>query len=193
MIKNICIITDDINSYNYKRCYDRCKEFKYDQIQYVKDYSEDRAGSISANNHLSPFRQSKDKTDKTFLRFYSHYTIWQAVVKQQEPYLIIEDDAYQITPIPGNINHFLIDIINFSAGEHDFENILLTLEPKQKYGDQYVHFEDNSLSNQKVYLISPNGAKKLINFTKEQGWLPVGIHINSILVDLKYYRRKFFI
>jgi len=190
---NTCIITKDKISSDYIRCLERCKEFGYKEIQCVQDATEDRAGSISADNHLSPFRQSPDKTDPSFLRFFSHYKIWKAVVKQNKPYLIIEDDAYQLVPIPYNINYFLQDVINFSAGEHDFENILLELKPTKKHGECFNDFNENALKNQSAYLISPTGATKLIEFTTKQGWFPVNTHINSLIVNLKYYRRKFFI
>lgn len=190
---NICIITKDKNSANYTRCYERCKEFGYKEIQYLQDFEENRAGSISADLHLSPFRQSPDKTDNSFLRFFSHYKVWKAVVKQNKPYLIIEDDAYQIIPIPYNINHFLEDVINFSAGENDFENILEELQPTKKHGEHFNDFNENALKNQSAYLINTSGATKLIDFTTKQGWFPVNTHINSLVVNLKYYRRKLFI
>ena len=190
---NVCIITKDKNSTNYTRCYERCKEFGYKEIQYIQDNAEERVGSITADNHIPPFRQSKDKTDSTFVRYYSHHKEWKATSEQNKPYLIIEDDAYQIVPIPYNILHFLDDVINFSDGENDFENILEELKPNKKHGENFNDFLENSLKNQSAYLISPNGANKLLDFTTRQGWLPVNIHISSLILNLKYYRRKFFI
>ena len=98
-------------------------------------------------------------------------------------------------PIPGNVNDFYTEVLNLSAGEWEYENSIQSL-PKPNYnigGDDYPYFENNCLKNADAYLITPLGCKKALEVVRKYGWIIPRVMFNSILFDVKYYRRKLFV
>lgn len=132
--------------------------------------------------------------------FLSHYLLWKKCIERDSPIIIFEHDGLMIKPLPNVVVESNYDVLNLDYSsrqvvnywehvEKDFGTDILSWEKPQKWG--YSKFNKGSIDGIHGYIIKPNGAKKLINFAKEYGTLPADIHINSLVVDLKYTKTSY--
>ena len=112
--------------------------------------------------------------------FYSHYHLWQRILEQNKPALILEDDALLSKKLP----HFLQKAS--SLKEIDFIN-LESVGRKKIVSRKPIQIEacDTSLLHLYLdrngaggYILFPSGAKKLLTFAK-QGIGLADAHIRS--------------
>jgi len=141
---------------------------------------------------------SKHKTDSDFEKFYNHFRAWKKCIELDKSVLITEDYRWQQWPIPGNINEHYTEVLNLSAGEWEFENSIVSLENHNnwhigQHDDYNAGFVPRSLSNFDAYLITPLGCKKALDIVVKYGYMIPRVMFNSVLFDVKYFKRKLFI
>lgn len=124
--------------------------------------------------------------------FASHWQLWNECVKKQEPIVVLEHDGIAIRKIPANVIDQIEDVCHLDA----FLPFNTNFEPKSEeyfniYNDsinshnlEHVisypinkFYDDNDISGCSFqgaygYLLTPNGANKLINFVKVWGAFP---------------------
>lgn len=132
--------------------------------------------------------------------FLSHYMLWKKCIERDTPIIIFEHDGLLIKPLPQVLFESEYDVLNLDYSSREVDNywehveknfgteILSWVKP-EKMG--YSKFNTGSIDGIHGYIIKPSGAKKLINFAKEYGTLPADIHINSLVVDLKYTKTSY--
>ena len=138
--------------------------------------------------------------------FFSHYDLWTKCINQNEPILILEHDAHFTSKT--NINEydgFDGDILNLgfpSWGSIDRPDkkiesqwnkkpsgILLREKCEGKHNqmkpwlDGFCHCDTSFLYGAQSYIVTPNGAKKLLNDVPN-GILPADIFIRQEIVDI---------
>jgi glycosyl transferase family 25 len=114
--------------------------------------------------------------------FYSHYRLWQKCLDLNETICIFEDDVNIIRP--------LIPV--------KFEDILITVLGARK-NRKYLHYLqdptgeptaaeylNSSMPGTPGYMITPQGANKLLNYYKNT-FLPSDNAINKSVVDMKIH------
>lgn len=114
--------------------------------------------------------------------FYSHYRLWKRALKLNEPICIFEDDV--------TIHRKLVPV--------EFEDILIVSLGAKK-SDRYKHFLNNptgepraedyqnaSMPGTTGYIITPAGAKKLLNAYRKT-FLASDNAINKMIVDIKIH------
>ena len=138
--------------------------------------------------------------------FLSHFYLWMACVKNNEPYLVLEHDGWLMRDIPENILDQFDDICKLDCfspymktdggynvivdrdltspvGVHTILNIpVLT-----GYGDP-LRFKKQAgcySSGVYAYIIKPQGAKKLIDWIYENGFLATDNQVNTNVMDVK--------
>ena len=127
--------------------------------------------------------------------FLSHFSLWEKCMKDNENFLIFEHDALLIRPLQNFKGDY--DVLNLdyaSRVEEDYDSHL-----KLDKGDKILSWPvaplkkgfisriaSSSIKGLHAYIITPNGAKKLIEKAKENGTVPADVHVNSMYVDLKY-------
>lgn len=127
--------------------------------------------------------------------FLSHYLLWKKCLKDNEPIIIFEHDALLIRSIPEDLLNYDYDVLNLDYASRQISNYwehveqdhgpaILPWRKADKWG--YSQFNKSSIPGIHGYIIKPSGAKKLIDFAKKYGTLPADIHINSLILDLKY-------
>jgi len=120
--------------------------------------------------------------------YFSHKAAWEFVIKKNEPFLIIEDDALLSKDIKeillkvGSMN--CIDLINFeNRGRRKFIS-KNGLKVSKKHS-LYNLYQDRT--GAACYLLWPSGAKKLILCEKKNGIALADAHITSCY-DINSYQ-----
>lgn len=129
--------------------------------------------------------------------FLSHYLLWKKCIELNKPILILEHDAQIIRKIPENILNYDYEVLNLdyaSRVESDYELHLKSdkgkdiiswpIAPKKK--GWLSQANKSSIKGIHAYIVKPIGAKKLVDFAKENGTVPADVHVNSMFVDLRY-------
>jgi GR25 family glycosyltransferase involved in LPS biosynthesis len=124
----------------------------------------------------------------------SHYQLWKQCIADNEPYLVLEQDAWMIRPLPDCLNQF----------EH-----VLKLDDKDPYSVNYDS-QVNQCNQQSVvdynldwgyklkkapyggyfrgawaYIIKPAAAKIFVQCFQECGWVPADKQFGEQLVKLQ--------
>jgi len=177
----------------FDRCYARCKEYGYD-ISVIKETKEEQIRAVEG--WFKNYRNSSDRNYADFNIFLSHYKVWRKAREDGETYLIIESDAYQTIDIPGNIDQLYTEVLNLSAGDWEFENGIVDV-PSSKVqlnqDDDYINYKKHSLKNANAYLIKPEASKRACDIVRKQGYMIPRVMLNSLLFDVKMFRRKLFV
>lgn len=132
--------------------------------------------------------------------FLSHFLLWKKCLELNQPILILEHDAVAIRSIPENILENEFDVLNLDYASRQVQDYwqhvdkdhgpaICSWQPAEKKG--YGGYNKSSIPGIHGYIIKPNGAKKLIDFSKQQGTLPADIQINSLVVDLRYTKNSY--
>jgi GR25 family glycosyltransferase involved in LPS biosynthesis len=127
--------------------------------------------------------------------FLSHYYLWLDCIDKNEPYLILEHDGYLIRELPEDIlDQFedvcKLDSLNPYAPEYDTEvqkNIKDTVEIKTI---DFIKRKKAGYYSWGVYayIIKPVGAKKLVDWVKEKGFIATDNQVASDVLDVKTCR-----
>jgi len=167
-----------------------------------KDYQHHLA---HLNIHLGRQKLSK-MTLGHYGNFLSHFYLWMACIKNQQPYLVLEHDGWLMREIPHNILDQFDDVCKLDClspymktdGGYDAlieQNIndAVTVVPLQsiaeltKYPDA-LRFKKRAgcySSGVYAYIIKPQGARKLINHVKEHGFLATDNQVNTNVMDVR--------
>jgi GR25 family glycosyltransferase involved in LPS biosynthesis len=167
-----------------------------------KDYQHHLA---HLNIHLGRQKLSK-MTLGHYGNFLSHFYLWMACIKDQQPYLVLEHDGWLMREIPHNILDQFDDVCKLDClspymktdGGYDAlieQNIndAVTVVPLQsiaeltKYPDA-LRFKKRAgcySSGVYAYIIKPQGARKLINYVKEHGFLATDNQVNTNVMDVR--------
>ena len=157
------------------------------------------------NIHLGRQKLSK-MTLGHYGNFLSHFYLWLACVKDQQPYLVLEHDGWLMREIPHNILDQFDDVCKLDClspymktdGGYDVlieQNIndAVTVVPLQsiaeltKYPDA-LRFKKRAgcySSGVYAYIIKPQGARKLIDHVREHGFLATDNQVNTNVMDVK--------
>lgn len=124
----------------------------------------------------------------------SHYLLWKQCAKDQEPYLILEQDAYMIRPLPDVLGLF-DDVLKLDS-ENPFSNEYNTAV-EEDHGHSIVDYDLSWGFKQKAapyggyfrgswaYILMPSAAQKLVQAVKTNGWVPADKQFGIDLLDLK--------
>ena len=125
-------------------------------------------------------------------------------VQNNEPFLILEHDGYIIKPLPDNVLNQFTDILKLDnldpfskhyssiIDEQQSDPLIISKyhNPKAKTLDSGSKFvkkigTGNYMRGGYGYLIKPNGAEKLINWIKTNGFVPADQQMGSAVVDIQ--------
>jgi glycosyl transferase family 25 len=124
----------------------------------------------------------------------SHYLLWKKCVQDNEPYLILEQDAYMIRSLPDFVPYFS-DICKLDSCDPfspEYEQHITQ--------DQGAGIKDYNLSwgfkrhsapyggyfrGAWAYIIKPQAAQKCVESFQQQGWVPADKQFGCELLDLK--------
>lgn len=98
--------------------------------------------------------------------FFNHMKIWKMAVSENQPILILEDDAYLADDIKGLLNSVTdltnIDYLNIEARSPNKKR-LMSIKPFFRKGDVDIFRLYQGRSGAAGYIIWPSGAVKLLN------------------------------
>lgn len=133
---------------------------------------------------LTGLKLGKVKKNKMNLghygNFFSHYYLWKKCLALNEPIIVLEHDGYFIKKIPDNVLDNFIDILKLDCEDP------YSLEYAEKINDgisqstTYLHSIKGIHKRKKCgwytwgsygYIIKPSGAKKLIDWVTENGFM----------------------
>lgn len=147
--------------------------------------------------NLRPFPKLKFTRDAKGVRgcFCSHYSLWQKCLELNEPIMILEHDALIIRPIPKDIINKFAELCNLDAYsrtttvyEKHLEKFdgydVIPHSPKRPTASGFQYFDKICIKGLHAYIIKPQGAKALMEFTKSKGMLPADILVNADSVAL---------
>jgi GR25 family glycosyltransferase involved in LPS biosynthesis len=158
----------------------------------------DAVNGLDYQQHLQrlgihPLKKFKKNRPGVYGCFLSHYYLWQQCAAANEPYMILEHDGFLLRPLP-------VDILD------QFDDVL-KLESENPYSKGYERrlaaTHDDSLYYSKIkpcgdqnngagwysigayaYIIKPPGAKKLIDWIQQHGFLPADQQLGSDIVSI---------
>ena len=114
--------------------------------------------------------------------FYSHYRLWQKCIELNESILIFEDDViFERDYIPVEWDEVLLLCTGKEAYKHDFYSAKL-YNPEEE--PKAVKLYNTSMPGAVGYGITPKGAKKLVEYYKEE-FLPADTAMNVFVVNLE--------
>jgi GR25 family glycosyltransferase involved in LPS biosynthesis len=138
--------------------------------------------------------------------FLSHFYLWMACVKDNEPYLVLEHDGWLMREIPENIFDQFDDICKLDClspymktnGGYDALIDRDTISPVSIHSiidiPAVTGYHD-ALKSKKhagvystgvyAYIIKPQGAKKLIDYVYEHGFRATDNQVGTIVLDVK--------
>jgi GR25 family glycosyltransferase involved in LPS biosynthesis len=108
--------------------------------------------------------------------FFSHYYLWKKCVKENIPFLILEHDGYIIKPIPDDILDKFDDVLKLDRCDPysgDYNTVLNKEKDFKLIVEKYWNKDaknpakigtGNYFKGAYVYLLKPEGAKKLLDF-----------------------------
>lgn len=132
--------------------------------------------------------------------FLSHYSLWENCIKNNENFLIFEHDALLIRPLQDFGNDFDVLNLDYASRVEEDYNHHLSLDKGDKILSWPVapqkkgfisQIAKSSIKGLHAYIITPNGAKKLIQKAKDIGTVPADVHVNSMYIDLKYTQTSY--
>jgi len=126
--------------------------------------------------------------------FLSHYTLWKKCYTSNQPYLILEHDAYFLKPLPTDIlqsfDEFLM-LDPYNKMRLDYKD---NIENETRIGvDEYYNpysspkygvTEEYAMGLQ-AYIIKPKAATKLINRAFNYGYLPADLQCNKGILHMQ--------
>jgi GR25 family glycosyltransferase involved in LPS biosynthesis len=138
--------------------------------------------------------------------FLSHYYLWKKCINDQEPYLVLEHDGWLLREIPENIFDQFDDVCKLDCyspfmktdGGYDVVvdkdltspvavHSILDIPKLTGYSDA-LRFKKRAgcySSGVYAYIIKPRGAKKLIDWINENGFLATDNQVNTNVMDVK--------
>jgi len=129
--------------------------------------------------------------------FFSHYYLWNKCIELDEAIIILEHDGYIIKSITDDILDTFEDVLKLDRHdpysktynevilkEQDYDlDVIKYINPTPK--DPKKLGTGNYFKGAYSYILKPQGAKKLVNWVKENGHLPADQQIGDWVVDTK--------
>jgi len=123
----------------------------------------------------------------------SHYLLWKQCAAENRPYLILEQDAFMIRPLPDVLGKFndILKLDSCNPFSPDYNQDILATQP-----DKVIEYDLSWGFKQKAapyggyfrgawaYIIKPMAAHKLVQSFKNNGWVPADKQIGIDLLDL---------
>jgi GR25 family glycosyltransferase involved in LPS biosynthesis len=172
------------------RCIARAKEFGIDAEVSNGVHGED-AHKILADLKL---RQYKPKMKGGRLGvlgcFLSHYFLWNECAKSDEPYMILEHDAYMLRPLPNKVLKRFPDVLkldsldpylktyNEDLASQPKEDMIWSLHDRKEHG-KHIHERGLYSIGGYGYIIKPHAAEEIILECKEHGFRPADHQIHT--------------
>lgn len=123
----------------------------------------------------------------------SHYLLWKQCANDNVPYLILEQDAYMIRPLPAVLDKFkdVLKLDSCNPFAPDYETAIANTVPdavlpydlgwgfKQKAAPYGGYFRGAW-----AYIIKPLAAQTLLGAIRANGWVPADKQIGINLLEL---------
>ena len=176
-----------------RECIVQANKFGLDVQIFDAIWGQDYKEHMSSTG-LVPGRVRKNKMSLGhYGNFFSHYYLWQMCVEINEPVIILEHDGYFIRKLPEDIldnftDALKLDIENPYAADYD-KKINDNLSQPLKYFDSVEGIHKKKKCGWYTwgsygYIIKPSGAKKLISWVKENGFISTDNQIASYILDI---------
>jgi len=152
------------------------------RLEWTWPWEEERL-DIRSGLNLHPYTTADPQ--KRVACFLSHYWLWSSVVEDNEPMIILEQDAIFTTKFGitlGKLNKSKFDIVGlndprgatrksavFHSEVESPKNLGYSIIPVPSVDDQNV---PQGLAGNSAYFIKPEGARKLMALAKEHGAWP---------------------
>jgi GR25 family glycosyltransferase involved in LPS biosynthesis len=114
----------------------------------------------------------------------SHYNLWTKIAKEKEPHIILEDDAIGV-----NANTQIVLKEIFETLPKDYDIYLLGFIDLEPINITNLHSKVKSFVLLHSYIITPNGAKKLLEQLPIN--MPIDTWLSSISDKINIYRHNF--
>lgn len=133
----------------------------------------------------------------------SHYLLWKKCIELNETVLILEQDGYQIRPIPKDIDSNFDEVMKLDSCwpfDDTYEKCVREDHPTEKYKEYSWPQESIKDALKKAhkfpfgypyfrgawsYMIKPKGAHKVIKMFEQEGWVPADKVFSSQRMSLK--------
>jgi len=109
----------------------------------------------------------------------SHYSLWLKCVEQQEPILVIEDDAFVNSNMVEQLENITTAVNQFGFLRLEAPSSKCKLFSKEKCDDYEVLFMDNNFDGTRSYALTPAVAKRFI-LSSDKWCMPVDNFIGSL-------------
>jgi GR25 family glycosyltransferase involved in LPS biosynthesis len=114
----------------------------------------------------------------------SHYNLWTKIAKENEPHIILEDDAIGVN---ANTQEVLKEILETLPKDYDIYLLgFIDLEPTNVTN---LHTKVNAFVLLHSYIITPKGAQKLLDQLPIN--MPIDTWLSSISDKVNIYRHNF--
>ena len=122
--------------------------------------------------------------------FLSHYFLWEECVKANEPYMILEHDAYMLRPLPNKVLKLFPDILkldsldpylktyNEDLASQPKEDTIWSLHDREEHG-KHIHERGLYSIGGYGYIIKPHAAQEVILECKQHGFRPADHQIHT--------------
>jgi glycosyl transferase family 25 len=171
-------------------CIYSAREFKINVEKFNGIYNDQEA--ILKEKELFPFFKLNDmkKRNKGLAGcFLSHYLLWEKCISINEPIGILEHDALFVRPIPDDILNLFTHhcILDHAVHLENYEEIIkfeqdLTVNNHYKIDGEKItlsKINKKHVRGSHAHLITPLGAKTIINSVKNHGYLAADATVNQ--------------
>ena len=190
--KIITLQTNQLSKTLAQECIEQAKQFGIT----VEIF--DAVNGLEYQQHLEklgirPLKKFKKNRPGVYGCFLSHYYLWQQCAENNEPYMILEHDGFLLKPLPEDILDQFDDVLKLES-ENPYS---------KKYEKRLVSIHNDSLCYNIIapcgdqnngagwysvgayaYIIKPQGAKKLISWIQQRGFLPADQQLGSDVVTV---------
>ena len=188
--KIIVLASSDISVSMGNKCIARAKEFGIDAEVSNGVHGED-AHKILAELGLRQYK-AKMKGGRLGVLgcFLSHYFLWNECIKSNEPYMILEHDAYMLRPLPSKVLKLFPDVLkldsldpyletyNQDLEDQPKEDSIWSLRDRKEHG-KHIHERGLYSIGGYGYIIKPHAAKEIITECKTHGFRPADHQIHT--------------
>lgn len=174
-------------------CVEQARKFGI-SVELFNGVTGEQATEIFANDSVFKYPK-KLKHDTAGVRgcACSHYLLWKQCSADNQPYLILEHDAYMIRPLPDVLDKFTdvlkLDSCDPFSSEYD-QVVSVTQEDHVLPYDLSWGFKSKAapyggyFRGLWAYILKPIAAKKLVQAVKTNGWVPADKQFGIELLKL---------
>lgn len=157
-----------------ERCIKSAKKFGVDVEKFLAFTPANKPTMILKNKGITTLgmKEVYSRTENATAAFLSHFSLWEKCIKDNVKYLIFEHDAVVVDNIPINA---------------PFEKVMTIGKPSYGKYNIPTSFGINPLVHKRyfggahAYMITPSGAKELIETAKNGKAIPTDVYLNLTL------------